>query len=305
LKIETGTGRDYWIETRQQLIADSSRTGVLVYWSPWAQSEGGPELLDMTARSEGGRFDAGLRLGKTFVDPTLGLTITPLRLGGTAPESIDVEITIRAVWISNSLDPARHLATSSLALEAQGDEAALEFSLVYPPAFLRNPRATLGADAAGAALEFEPNAAGPGRLSIRLSLPNGETFAPGLRELLLVNFDAIPEIKDPSFIQVGIDDDPESRAIAARDGTILQAIYRSPELASLAAEPELSVTRELNGDFTLILSDVVESSYDIEATSDFVTWDFVGTISTMTGTIQITDSSARDYDYRFYRAVQK
>jgi hypothetical protein len=306
LKIETGSGRDYWIEARQQLLTSSwSPANVLVYWSPWAQSAGGDQLLDMNPGGSGGFYDAGLALGKSFDDPTLGLTITPLRLGGTTPESIDVMVTARAVWTSNVLDPDRHLATSRVTLEAQGDEAALAFDLVFPKTWLRNPRATLGADAAGAALELDTDSAASGRLGIRLSLPNGGSFAPGVRDLLVVDFDTVPEIKNPSFIRVAIDDNPGSRVISAVNGTYLHAIYRSSALALIASQPQLSVTRELNGDCTITLSNVVESSYDLEATSDFVTWDFVGTIPVTTGTAQITDSSAREQQYRFYRAVQK
>jgi hypothetical protein len=329
LKIETDTGRDYWIETRQQFFANSSLTGVLVYWSPWGQSEGGfhllgvtphvwclsnprcsasergVELLDMTPGSQGGFYDAALPSGKTFVDPTLGLTITPVGLGGTTPESIDVMITARAVSISNTLDPARRLALCRVALQAQGNEAALAFNLVYPATLLRNPRATLGADAAGADLQLEADPYTPGRVGILVSLPNGETFAPGLRDLLVVHFDAIPEIGDPARIQIEIDGDAESRVISAADGTVLHAIYHTPEPASLALEPTLSIRRELNGDFTITLSDIVESRYDIEATSDFVTWELIGTIPMMTGTVEITDRAAREHAYRSYRAVQQ
>lgn len=304
LKIETGSGRDYWIEARYQ-FTNTKTASVLVYWSPWDQSAGGDQLLDMNPAGAGGFYDAGLAVGKSFDDDTLGLTITPLRLGGTTPESIDVMVTTRAVWTSNVLDPIGHVATSRVMLEAQGDEAGLAFTLVFPNAWLRNPRATLGADAAGAALEIDTDAAASGRFGIRLSLPNGGSFAPGVRDLVVVDFDTVPEIKNPSLIRVSIDDAPGSRSISAVNGTYLHAIYRSSALALVASQPLLSVTRELNGDCTITLSNAVEGGYDIEATSDFVTWDLVGKISVVTGTAQITDSSAREQNYRFYRAVQK
>ena len=94
LRIRMDGQRDYWIETRRQLAAQpGAKPSVLVYWSPWSQSLGGSELLDMTPASGGGFYDAPLLLGGSFFDPTLGLRITPFRLGGTTPESIDVMIT--------------------------------------------------------------------------------------------------------------------------------------------------------------------------------------------------------------------
>jgi hypothetical protein len=69
LKIETGTGRDYWIEGRQQFTTTSwPPASVLVYWSPWAQSAGGDQLLDMNPGGSGGFYDAGLALGETLRD---------------------------------------------------------------------------------------------------------------------------------------------------------------------------------------------------------------------------------------------
>ncbi|GEM_PF-4210476 len=71
---------------------------------------------------------------------------------------------------------------------AQGNENALGFSLVFDPQILSNPQARLGADA-GAATFFS-NAAqqNQGRFGLALTLPTGQTFAAGLRELFVVSF---------------------------------------------------------------------------------------------------------------------
>ena len=162
LRIRMDQERDYWIETRQQLNAMRSLgPGLLVSWSPWSQSDGGSQLLDMTPGSGGGFYDAPLLLGRTYSDPALGLNITPVQSGGTT--SIDIMVS--------------HVRT---------------------------------------------------RLEMH-------------------------------------------------------------------AEP--------NGDCTILLTDMVGSGYVIEATSDFVTWETVGTVTNTTGQSQITDTSARQNTCRFYRAV--
>lgn len=68
-------------------------------------SAGSPRLLDMTPGSAGGLypdpvwktagatiFDAPLLLGRTFSDVNVNLHITPVRKGGTSPESLDVVV---------------------------------------------------------------------------------------------------------------------------------------------------------------------------------------------------------------------
>jgi hypothetical protein len=163
LKIRMDSKRDYWIETRQ-LLNTQLGPNVLIHWSPWGLSNGGSQLLDMTPDSAGGRYDAPLGLGKSFYDPNLGLKITPWRLGGTSPESIDIVVT--------------HL-------------------------------------------------------------------------------------------------------------------------------PRLSAQRETNGQVKITVAGVAGVSYLVEATSDFVTWETVGAVTSMTETSQITDTEASQHESRFYRVMAK
>lgn len=107
MKIVRDPNNDYWFEFRQAFTNNPwSRHGLLVYWGGDAApiSVGGPMLLDMTPGSRGlddlepGRnlattmHDAPLALGRTYSDPAVNLHITPLRKGGTTPESLDVAV---------------------------------------------------------------------------------------------------------------------------------------------------------------------------------------------------------------------
>lgn len=93
LKIHKDT-RDYWVEMRQRFTNNFSlQNGVLLLWSPWAQSAGGSELLDATPGSVGGKNDAALQIGRTFDDTDAKVQITPIAFGNTSPQSIDVRVT--------------------------------------------------------------------------------------------------------------------------------------------------------------------------------------------------------------------
>jgi len=76
-------------------------------------------------------------------------------------------------------------------IEAQGDENALGFSLVFDPALLTYQSAVLGVGATGASLNVNNNQAGSGRLGIGLAKSPGQTFAAGTLSILTVTFAAM------------------------------------------------------------------------------------------------------------------
>jgi uncharacterized protein (TIGR03437 family) len=76
----------------------------------------------------------------------------------------------------------------SVELVAQGNEAAMGFSLTFNPAILSSPQTTLGSGAAGAALNPNINQVAQGRLGIVLALPAGQAFPAGTRQLVSINF---------------------------------------------------------------------------------------------------------------------
>ena len=93
LKIHKDT-RDYWVEMRQKITGNTTlQNGVLLLWSPWAQSNGGTDLLDTTPGTAGGAADAALLVGRTFEDTNAKVKIKPLALGGTTPRFMDVQVT--------------------------------------------------------------------------------------------------------------------------------------------------------------------------------------------------------------------
>ncbi len=98
LKIRKDTAREYWAEFRQKSFVGNPwvKDGILLNWSPWANSTGGAQLLDTTPGSADDRNDAPIVIGRTFSDFESGIHITPIGKGGTTPESMDVVVNIGA-----------------------------------------------------------------------------------------------------------------------------------------------------------------------------------------------------------------
>jgi len=161
----------YWLAFRQA-VGDAT--------SPWAKNgleiriggehpltaSGTTLLLDTTPMSRGPAstryatmHDAPLAIGRTFSDPEFGLHVTPIRKGGTTPESLDVVVN-RGAFVGNlaptvSISPATVTLAASVAQtftatasDPDGDTLAYawEFDDVTKPGYTEaggtNPDAT-------------------------------------------------------------------------------------------------------------------------------------------------------------------
>ncbi|WP_257458865.1 PKD domain-containing protein [Archangium lipolyticum] len=94
LRIPRSSGtKSYWVDFRQSVTANRwFMNGVSINWgytTPQAS-----HLLDMTPGSPSGRNDSALVIGRTFSDENAGIHVTPVRLGGTQPQSLDVVVNL-------------------------------------------------------------------------------------------------------------------------------------------------------------------------------------------------------------------
>ena len=103
LRVAKDADRDYWVEFRQKLTTSPwFMNGISINWSPWGSSGDssnsgsnlGPQLLDMNPGSADDRTDSPLVIGRTFSDAEADVHITPLAMGGTVPQSVDVRVHI-------------------------------------------------------------------------------------------------------------------------------------------------------------------------------------------------------------------
>src|SRR5262249_3137630 len=113
----------------------------------------------------------------------------------------------RVVRVGQSGGAPGGQASVPIELVAQGDENALGFSLSFEPAVLSNPQAALGADASGATLNTNTSQVGGGRLGLAISLPSGQKFGAGARQVAVVTFTIAGGASDGST-QVGFGDQP-------------------------------------------------------------------------------------------------
>jgi hypothetical protein len=124
LRIRKDFDRAYWAEFRQKLTQNQwTQNGILLNWDSWdngaGNSAGGTHLLDTTPGTPAGnssKDDSAIVIGRTFTDPSMGIHITPVAKGGTAPESwIDVQVNMG--FIPSNVVPVLQLAADSTTVE--------------------------------------------------------------------------------------------------------------------------------------------------------------------------------------------
>ncbi len=103
--------------------------------------------------------------------------------------------TIRAV---NSNFTRGQVGTVQIALDAQGNENAVSFSLQFDPKVMSFVEATAGDGANGAAVIVNSSQATSGRVGLAMMLPAGQQFVAGTRNLLNLRF--IPNGGDGAVI---------------------------------------------------------------------------------------------------------
>ncbi|MFO1499168.1 MAG: choice-of-anchor Q domain-containing protein [Verrucomicrobiota bacterium] len=89
LKVAKDSQRDYWIELRQAAGDSQLKEGILLTWSPWAESNGGTHLLNCNP----GRYaEPALQVGHASYDFESGLKIMPLQVNSAEPKWADVQV---------------------------------------------------------------------------------------------------------------------------------------------------------------------------------------------------------------------
>ncbi|GEM_PF-1879959 len=178
-------------------------------------------------------------------------------------------------------------------LVAQGDENALGFSLTFDPAVLGNPQAALGSDASGATLNPNTSQVGSERLGIVISLPFGQKFSAGARQIVVVTF-TISSGASGSSTQVGFGDQPITREISDVSPRALQAGYTPGAVTIGAAGYEADVAPRPNGNGSVTITDWVQIGrfvvgQDTPSSGEFQRADTAPRESRGNGSLTITD----------------
>lgn len=178
-----------------------------------------------------------IRLRMFFVVGLLSLLFTGLSLL-TARSSTAQSRIIRVV---NTTAAPGSTATVSVELVAQGNEAAMGFSLTFNPAILSNPQTTLGSGAAGAALNPNLNQVAQGRLGIVVALPAGQAFPAGTRQLLSINF-AVAANAPAGATPVGFGNQPVGQEVSDVSANELVTTFTGGTVTVQVPCPTISIS---------------------------------------------------------------
>jgi hypothetical protein len=116
-----------------------------------------------------------------------------------------------------------HTGTVSISLQAQGDENAVGFTLLFDSAHLNYVGASLGNAAGGAVLNVNTDQTGAGRVGFALAVSSGKNLPSGLDELINVTFRASDA--GTSNGSVAFSDDVIEREISDAAANTLTADY--------------------------------------------------------------------------------
>ena len=128
-------------------------------------------------------------LAKGFLKAALPvLTLLAIGLVWQPFTAKSVAAQAREVRVVNTIGVSGSNVSFPIELVAQGNENALGFSLSFDSTVFSSPTAVLGAGASGASLNVNTLQAANGRLGLALAMPTGQTFAAGIRQLVVVTF---------------------------------------------------------------------------------------------------------------------
>ncbi len=176
----------------------------------------------------------------------------------TAAFTLRVDRALRVVGTSVAAGAS---ASVPIELVAGGGESAIGFSLTFDPAVLSlgSTPVVAGSDLPGSAfLNVNTGQAAQGRLGIALALPIGESFTPGTRQLVVVNFN-VASNASTNATTISFSDQPIMRSLSDESAASLSAIFVAGQL-NITLGFEADVTPRPNGknNGTVTLNDWVQ-----------------------------------------------
>ncbi|HMY71664.1 MAG TPA: pre-peptidase C-terminal domain-containing protein, partial [Blastocatellia bacterium] len=186
------------------------------------EKQGTTELENLGNSRQGGAF-------QRLITPTL---LTPGRylvgvsaVGGASSYILEAKVPgNRLMQILPGSAAPNSSVTLPVVFYAEGNENSLNFSLKFDPSLLGNPQIVLGGDAASGAININNSELAMGRIGARLSLPQGQRFSAGAREVAKVTFAIKPNL-GAGTTKVEFGDDPVVRGMVDAGGTAVIGDY--------------------------------------------------------------------------------
>ncbi len=157
---------------------------------------------------------------------TITATLPQAQGGATGTATANVSTSSRALRIASQTVAAGGLLTLPLELDAQGNENRLAFSLSLNATLFSSVQFTLGADAsaAGASLTTNTSQAAQGRYGIIITLPAGQTFTNGTKQVLVLSAVATSGTSTTTTT-ISFGDQPTVRRLADTGGLTLSTNF--------------------------------------------------------------------------------
>lgn len=219
------------------------------------------------------------------------LTIAGQTFTVTQEAAQPINRVVRVVAASGS--PSGTVAVP-IELVSQGDENALGFSLTFDSSLLGSPQTALGGDAGGASLNTNVSQVGQGRLGIAVSLPTGQRFTAGTRQIVVVTF-TIASTQAAST-NLGFGDQPVAREVSNTMAGALPANYTGGAVTfTTSYEADVAPRPNGSGNGTVTVTDWVQvgrfvSGEDQASTgSEFQRADIAPKDTKGNGSLTITD----------------
>jgi hypothetical protein len=250
-----------------------------------------------------------LSIGKIYTTDSGAYSVVITNAWGavtSTPANLIVLDNPRVIYAEHHSAAVGGVAKVPVQMQAVGDERALQFSLAYDPGLLSNPRATTGANTAGATLAVDSSQAGSGELGISLALPPSLSLPTGSHlEIAIVSFDVSGTASVGEDSVVGFGNQPIPREVLSASGLPLVTLFvaGSVTLEDWTATASGQVTGD--GRFQLSLIGPPSHTYIIEATTDLATQSWVPMSTNQTsigGLLQFLDTDTTSHRYRFFRA---
>jgi subtilisin-like proprotein convertase family protein len=147
----------------------------------------------------------------------------PANLGGGMANA-SVTVAARVVSIAGGAGSVGRTIAVPVVLESKGDETSVGFSLSFNPALFANPQLAAGSDSGGAQFNQNSGQVSQGRFGVLISLPAGQKFAAGLRQIAVISFD-VPATAQAVMTTIDFGDLPVARAVTGAAGAPILAQF--------------------------------------------------------------------------------
>ena len=136
--------------------------------------------------------------------------------------------------------PAGQSSSVSIEFDAQGNENAFGFSVMFDPAQLSFVSAEKSNEASGATLNVNKLEATAGRVGLALALPGGSSFAVGRHQLVVLTFALRGDASELPLIS--FTDQPIAREVVDLNARRVKAVFSSAAGVNPLDDAQIFVT---------------------------------------------------------------